>query len=110
MPAARRRRQSFSQRSGMNTPKSAQACPDVVTQTAYTVVTQFSTWPVHPACCGATHAVASPSLSWAVSSNAIPGPIRSSASCGSQASASAGSSNRRSSQRHRQVRSRACIR
>jgi hypothetical protein len=37
-------------------------------------------------------------LSWAVSSNAIPGPIRSSASCGSQASASAGSADRRSSQ------------
>ena len=28
--AARRRRQSFSHRPGMNTSKSAQACPDVV--------------------------------------------------------------------------------
>ncbi len=61
--AARRRCQSFSQRSGMNTSKSAQACPDVVTHAENTVVTQFSTCPVHPACCGATHAGASPSLS-----------------------------------------------
>ncbi|MGH3185705.1 MAG: hypothetical protein ACRDPY_00625 [Streptosporangiaceae bacterium] len=51
--AARRRRQSFSQRSGMNTSKSAQACPDVATHAENTVVTQFSTCPVHPACCGA---------------------------------------------------------
>ena len=69
----------------MNTSKSAQACPDVVTYAANTVVTQFSTCPVHPACCGATHAVASPSFSCAVSSNASPGPIRSPGSHGSQA-------------------------
>ena len=48
-------------------------------------LTQFSTWPVHPACCGATHAVASPFFSCAVSSIAIPGPIRSSGSHGSHA-------------------------
>ena len=46
--------------------------------------------PVHPACCGATHAVASPSLSCAVSSIAIPGPIRSPGSHGSQARARRG--------------------
>jgi hypothetical protein len=108
--AARRRCQSFSHRPGMNTSKSAQACPDVVTHAENTVVTQFSTCPVHPACCGATQAVASPSLSWAVSSTAIPGPIRSPGSQGSQARARAGSSARRSFQSHRQERSRACIR
>ena len=74
------------------------------------MVTQFSTCPVHPACCGATHAVASPSLSWAVSPTAIPGPIRSPGSQGSQARARAGSSARRSFQSQRQERSRACIR
>ena len=52
----------------MYTSKSAQACPFAVTQAENTVVTQFSTLPVHPACCGATHAVASPCLRWAVSS------------------------------------------
>ena len=41
----------------MNTSKSAQACPEVAKYTANTVVTQFSTRPVHPACCGATHTV-----------------------------------------------------
>ncbi len=99
--AARHRCQSLSQRPGMNTSKSARACPDVATHAENTVVTQFSTCPVHPACRGATHAVASPSLSWAVSSTAIPGPIRSPGSQGSQARAMAGSSARRSFQSQR---------
>ena len=110
MPAARRRARSLSHRPGMNTSKSAQACPDVVTYAANTVVTQFSTCPVHPACCGATHAVASPSFSWAVSSNASPGPIRSPGSHGSHSRARAGSSARSSRQPHRYEPSRACIR
>ena len=101
IPAARRRPGSLAHRSGIYTSKSAHACPDVVTYAANTVVTQFSTVPVHPACCGATHAVASPSLSWAVSSTAIPGPIRSPGSQGSQARARAGSSYRRSFQSQR---------
>ena len=40
--------------------KSAHACPAAVTYAENTVVTQFSTFPLHPAGCGATHAVASP--------------------------------------------------
>ena len=109
-PAARRRARSVSHRPGMNTSKSAHACPDVVTYAENTVVTQFSTCPVHPACCGATHAVASPSFSCAVSSTAIPGPIRSPGSHGSQARARPGSSARSFSQSHRYEPSSACIR
>ena len=60
----------------------------------------FPPCPVIPACCGATHAVASPCLSWAVSWIAIPGPIRSPSRSGSPAAASAGSSRRRSFQSH----------
>jgi hypothetical protein len=101
---------SAAHRSGMYTLKSAQACPDVVTYAENTVVTQFSTLPVHPACCGATHAVASPCLSCAVSSMAMPGPIRSPGSHGSHAAARAGSSPRSSCQSHRYEPSRACIR
>ena len=74
------------------------------------MVTQFSTWPVHPACCGATHAVASPFFSCAVSSITAPGPIMSSGSHGSHAAARAGSSPRRSCQPHRCDPSSACIR
>ena len=74
------------------------------------MVTQFSTCPVHPACCGATHAVASPCLSCAVSSIAMPGPIRSSPASGIHAAASAGSSARSSAQSHRYEPSSACIR
>ena len=74
------------------------------------MVTQFSTLPVHPACCGATHAVSSPCLRCAVSSIAIPGPIRSPASSGSHPAARAGSSARRSFHDHAYVPSRACIR
>ncbi len=110
MPAARRRSVSFAHRPGMKTSKSAHACPDVVTYAENTVVTQFSTCPVHPACCGAAHAVASPSFSWAVSSNAIPGPIRSSSSHGSHSRASAASSARSCLQSQRYELSRACIR
>ena len=55
------------------------------------MVTQFSTVPVHPACWGATHAVASPFFSCAVSSIAIPGPIRSGGESGTHAAASPGS-------------------
>src|SRR5713101_1218227 len=110
MPADRRRARSLSHLPGMNTSKSAQACPEVVTYAENTVVTQFSTCPVHPACCGATHAVASPSFSCAVSSIAIPGPIRSSSSHGSQACARPGSSARSSRQSQRYEPSRACIR
>ncbi len=110
MPAARRRAGSLSHRPGLKTSKSAQACPEVVTYAENTVVTQLSTCPVHPACCGATHAVASPSLSWAVSSIAIPGPIRSSSSHGSHSRARAGSSARSSCQSHRYEPSSACIR
>ncbi len=110
IPAARRRSGSLAHRSGMYTSKSAHACPDVVTYAENTVVTQFSTWPVHPACCGATHAVASPCLSCAVSSIAMPGPIRSPGSHGSHAAASPGSSPRRSAQSHRYDPSSACIR
>jgi hypothetical protein len=74
------------------------------------VVTQFSTLPVQPACWGETHAVASPFLRQAVSSTAIPGPIRSPGLSGSQAAASAGSSARRPFQSHLYLPSRACIR
>jgi len=108
--AALRRRQSFSQRPGMKISKSAQACLDVVTHAENTVVTQFSACPVHPACRGAAHAVASPSLSWAVSSIAIPGPIRSPGLQGSHARARAGNSARSCLQSRRKERSRACIR
>ncbi len=64
------------------------------------MVTQFSTEFVTPACCGATHAVKSPAFRSAVSSIAIPGPIRSAPSPGSHAAASAGSPARRSFQSH----------
>ena len=73
-------------------------------------MTQFSTFPVHPACSGATHAVASPCLSCAVSSIAIPGPIRSPSASGIHATASAGSAARRSAQPHRYEPSKPCIR
>ena len=72
---------------GMYTSKSARACACAVTQAEKTVVTKFSAWPVHTACCGAAHAVASPCLSFAVSSIAIPGPIRSPSAPGTHAAA-----------------------
>ncbi len=68
----------------------------LVTYAVKTVVTQFSTLPVHPACCGATAAVASPRLSAAVSSIAIPGPIRSYGSCGNHDAARAANRSRNS--------------
>ena len=71
---------SVAQQSGMYTSKSAQACPSAVTSAANTQVTQFSTFPVTPACCGETHAVNFPFRRSAVSSNASPGPVRSSGS------------------------------
>ena len=40
----------------MYTSKSTQACPSAVTSAVNTQVTQFSTLPVTPACCGETHA------------------------------------------------------
>jgi hypothetical protein len=60
MPALRRRRGSSAQHRGMYTSKSAHAWPAAVTRAANTQVTQFSTLPVTPACCGETHAVALP--------------------------------------------------
>ena len=63
IPAARRRGRSPAHRSGTYTSKTAQARPLVVTYAENTVVAQFSTFPVHPACCGAAQAVSSPCLS-----------------------------------------------
>jgi hypothetical protein len=40
----------------MYTSKSTHACPHAVTSAVNTQVTQFSTRPVTPACCGDTHA------------------------------------------------------
>ena len=80
IPAFSRRCGSVAQQSGMYTSKSTQACPSAVTRAANTQVTQFSTFPVTPACCGETHAVDFPFRRSAVSSNASPGPIRSSGS------------------------------
>ena len=60
MPGLRRRRGSSAQELGMYTSKSAHACPSAVTSAANTQVTQFSTLPVTPACCGETQAVDRP--------------------------------------------------
>jgi len=57
MQAFRRRCGSFAHDFGMYTSKSAHACPDAVTSAANTQVTQFSTFPVTPACWGETQAV-----------------------------------------------------
>ena len=86
-------------RSGMYTSKSAQACPRAVTRRRTPWSRSFPP-SGHPACCGATHAVAVPFLSWAVSSIAMPGPIRSSSWPGIHAAASAGSCARSSFQSH----------
>jgi hypothetical protein len=56
IPAFFLRRRSVAQQSGMYTSKSTQACPKAVTSAVNTQVTQFSTRPVTPACCGETHA------------------------------------------------------
>ena len=60
IPACARRCGSVAQHSGMYTSKSIHACPSAVTSAANTQVTQFSTVPVTPACCGETHAVNGP--------------------------------------------------
>jgi len=67
------------------------------------VVTQFPACPVHPACRSAAHAVASPCLSCAVSSIAIPGPTRSPSASGTHAAASPASLARSSLQSHREA-------
>ena len=100
IPALRRRPGSFAQQSGMYMSKSAHACPDAVTSAANTQLTQFSTFPVTPACCGDTHAVELPFFRSAVSSNATPGPIRSPGSSARHAAASAGSAARAFSHDH----------
>ena len=110
MRAFPRRCGSFAQPSGMYTSKSTHACPSAVTSAANTQVTQFSTFPVTPACCGETQAVALPFFRWAVSSIAIPGPIRSSGSSGRHCAARPGSASRSFSHDHLYLLSRACIR
>ena len=65
-----------------------------------TVVTQFSTFPVHPGVLRHHARARVPVLDIGVSSIAIPGPIRSRSRSGSQAAASPGSSARRSFQSH----------
>ena len=60
MPALPAALRVLAQHSGMYTSKSAHAWPSAVTRAANTQVTQFSTLPVTPACCGETHAVALP--------------------------------------------------
>ena len=110
IPALRRRAGSFAHACGMYTSKSAHPCPNTVTSAANTQVTQFSTVPVTPACCGDAHAVDLPFFRWAVSSMAIPGPIRSSGSSGRHCAARAGSAPRRVSHDHLQLLTRACIR
>ena len=100
IPAFSRRPGSFAHPSGMYTSKSHQACPSAVTRAANTQVTQFSTLPVTPACWGAAHAVDLPFRRSAVSSIAIPGPIRSPGSSGRHAAARAGSAPRSFSHGH----------
>ena len=56
IPAFSLRCGSLAQQSGMYTSKSTHACPHAVTSAVNTQVTQFSTRPVTPACCGDTHA------------------------------------------------------
>ena len=76
IPASRRRGMSLAQRPGMYTSKSARPARrgDVGGEHGgHAVLHRFVT----PACCGATHAVKSPAFRSAVSSIAIPGPIRS---------------------------------
>jgi hypothetical protein len=110
MRAFARRCGSFAQQSGMYTSKSTQACPSAVTRAANTQVTQFSTFPVTPACCGDTHALDFPFRRSAVSSNASPGPMASSGSSRRTSCARPGSSPRASSHDHLLLLSRACIR
>lgn len=110
IPAFFLRAGSFAQRSGMYASKSTQACPDAVTSAEKTQVTQFSIFPVTPACCGATQAVAFPLRRSAVSSMASPGPIPSPGSPPRTSWARPGSSSRRSSHRHLLLPSRPCIR
>jgi hypothetical protein len=110
IPVSARRAASLAQQSGMYTSKSTQACPSAVTRAANTQVTQFSTLPVTPACCGETHAVDLPFRRSAVSSNASPGPIRSPGSSRRTSCARPGSRSRSSSHGHLCLLSRAGIR
>src|SRR5260370_9191440 len=73
-------------------------------------LTQFSTFPVHPACCGATHAVAFPFFSCAVSSIAMPGPVRPPSRSASPPPPSPPSSAPSSFQPHTHDLTRPCIR
>ena len=57
MPASWRRCGSFARASGIYRPDQARAWSGTVTRAQNTQVTQFSTRPVTPQCCGAAHAV-----------------------------------------------------